>query len=398
LSNKQYKKTNYKFAAMMMDTGRTTQHHSMLPQPQQIYYDTVMPCGYSNPNYQSEQASEVDQRNTPILIQPSDYTCSILRLQIPGGAIPLKIMEMIHNAADPTNVNNTIYTVQMIGPANTSTVVHIQWATQNALALVPPTLVAGQTIYPDYVDYYSLFSLQHWCQLMNVALNAAYIQLTGLTGASPPFFAFDGATELFTLYTQDTFITPDNGSIIFNTPWHNLFGSSFAMRRLQDPQGNVGYRPANFFNGLNKVAPTYISGVIFVTQTQDYSTVNTSDFMSLCNIFVTSDLSSRLQLEPNYVRARNSNVFNAAPSSANQQRNVLTNFGITNGNVRQDIAYVPLAEYRRMEMLSSSPLYGITMGVYWEDSQGNLYPIKITAGKTVNMLLLFEHKDVLHRQ
>lgn len=367
------------------ESQEAPQTASLQPRAEHIYYDVVMPAQYTAPNYPNGTAAEQDQRNSPILLQPSDYELSILRLTIPGGTIPLKIMEMLFNPATPANINNTIYSVQMVGPANTSLERYVQWVTQDSTARFPDTLVAGQTVYPDYADYYSLRSLDLWCTMLNTALALAFADLTGKTSVVAPFFAFDGATELFTLYMQSTSISTDNIRIFFNVPLANMFGSTLPLRRLSPaPSGNVGYQLASALSIVNIVTLGTGPPRDYITFKQSYSNVNTSDFMSLASILVTSDLATRLQFEPSATN------YSANQSSVNQQRNILTNFGITNGNVRQDITYVPTAEYRRMEMLSSSPMYGGSMAVLWQDTLGNLYPIRVPAGKAANMLLLFE--------
>jgi hypothetical protein len=221
--------------------------------------------------------------------------------------------------------------------------------------------------------------------MLNNALIAAYSELVGLTDPTQyPQITFDGATELFSFWVRTSAVLTDGIQIFFNNPLKNIFGSSLPFRRTVMPSGILGARLIAEYTYANQVSPAGTPGLYWVLK-QDYSNVNTSDFMNLANIFVTSDLATRLQLEPNYIAS------NVNKSSANQQRNVLTNFGVQNGNVRQDVQYVPGAEYRRMEILNSCPLYGAAMAVYWEDTSGNLYPIKVPAGKTVNMLLLFEH-------
>lgn len=362
-------------------------HHRQANLPnapnEKVYYDVVISNGYTAPNYEDTDASTQDQRTAPILYQSSEYFLSILRLAIPGGSIPIKLMEMQYDPLAPGNVLNTIYSLQIIGPSNTSTAVNLQWLPTDYTARVPPTLVPGQTVYPDYFDFYSLWSIQIWCDMVNVALAACYAQLIGMTSTTAPFLTFDGNTQLFTLWVEKIFTTVDGAQILANTPLSNCFGSSFNFEVSTGPLGYTVHRFIIRDTGVNTATPSGLAVVCLFT-TQEYVNVNTSDFVSLTNIFVTSDLSTRLQLEPNF---SNTGINR---SSANQQRNVLTNFGITNGNIRQDIVYVPQSEYRRIELYNSAPIYGVSLSLFWEDALGNLYPIRIPAGKTANCLLLFE--------
>lgn len=346
-----------------------------------VYYEVTIPNGYQEPNYPDIDAQSVDSRSAPILASPSQYELSIVRMFVPGGSIPLKVMEMWYNALNPADVQSTIYTLQLVGPSNSSSVRRLTWDTENATARVPSNLVPGVTLYPEYVDYYSMFSAQSWCDMLNAALAYAYSQLVGVTVGNPPFITYDGQTEKFTLWRLKANTVM---GILFNAPLANVFGSTFPNVHL----GGGVYRIDINNTGVNQSQPAGIGAgtTDYLFLQQEYTNINSSDFTSLQSIFVTSDLGVRLQLIPNYVS--NSII----RSSANQQRNVLTNFGITNGNVRQDIAYVPTAEYRRMEVLNSSAIYSVNIGIFWQDHSGNVYPIRIPAGKSANLLLLFERK------
>jgi hypothetical protein len=352
--------------------------------PEHIYYEVVLPNGYRAPNYPNADAVETDQRNTAIITSPSQFEVSILRLQIPGGCIPIKVMEMAWQGG--ANIRDTIYTLEMsLGASNATT--RIQWETEDDTAPFPASL-DNRTIYPEYAAYYSMRSFNTWARMVNSAMVVAFGALAGRTvGTIAPFITYDGTAELFTLWVDSVSALTDNLVIRFNQPLKNVFGSTWhAVKTLSPIGGEVAYQIVLPLIPGTEIPPAY-PGRPFYAYKQEYQNVNTSDFSSLASIFVTSDMATRLQLEPNFLQDGQGTV---SRGSANQQRNVLTNFGITNGNVRQDIVYVPSSEYRRIELLNSQPIYSIRMAIFWEDYSGNLYPICVPAGKAANMLLLFE--------
>lgn len=354
-------------------------------QPELVYYEVSMPNGWVSPNYPDVIAQEQDSRSHSIVDRPENYLLSVQRLSVPGGSIPIKVMEMLFDPGAPTNINNTIYTVQITSSLGASTVITLQWIPEDLLHICPHLLVPGKTIYPECADYYSMHSIQTWCNMVNTALLAAFRQFY----AAPlpaPFIDFDGAAELFTLWIPKVQYDVNAIRIFFNQPLKGAFGSTWPMTKVLNTVGNVAYRISTGPTGNNtRTSNQFGAGIFFYTLLQEYSNVNTSDFMSLSNIFVTSDMTTRLQLTPNYI------ANTVSRSSANQQLNVLTNFAVV-GNPRTDISYLPTAQYRQLEILNGSPLYSIGIAVFWQDFVGNQFPLQVPAGTGVNMLLLFERK------
>jgi hypothetical protein len=56
------------------------------------------------------------------------------------------------------------------------------------------------------------------------------------------------------------------------------------------------------------------------------------------------------------------------------------------------IIYVPSAEYRRIELVGSTPLSNLDLAIFWKNRVGQLQPFLLPVGGSCSIKLMFELK------
>jgi hypothetical protein len=91
----------------------------------------------------------------------------------------------------------------------------------------------------------------------------------------------------------------------------------------------------------------------------------------------------------------NSNAFLSGGNNANLLP-ILSDFSIAVDSANQYrpmIEYNPGAEYRLIDMNSTTNLSRIDIIVYWKDRAGNLYPFLLQPGCAASVKIMFRRKD-----
>lgn len=186
-----------------------------------------------------------DTRQNPLIKDTSKYVMSVDNFTLNGAQKNLPIF--IPQIEVGTDVNKTIYTLTFGAyiatgspPAPTSgtvitATIPITWVPENVIrttADIPTTATPRQA----ESSYYYNYSYQHWCDLMNDALTAAWrdvvYKATQLSpaitlGTKCPFFEFNPETGLFSL-CQDA-----------NTSWLPYGTAARASNQVYDGPGGV---------------------------------------------------------------------------------------------------------------------------------------------------------------
>lgn len=363
-----------------------------------IYYNIVIPHDDSKSiNGSPTEANFFEVRTNNLFNgSPKDYYLSVIRFTIPSGYIPLLFFPV---TTDPnllpneTNPNYGIYTVTLSYNGNDYQT-HLQYVPQNSYIQVPPDpLPTDPPQRPQYINYYSVYSIQWFLDILNKALSTSFTNLKSAFPAAPPtyapFMTFDNSTKLFTLYAQSGYITgvPGNVDIFINTSLSGLFETSFNTKYY-------GYQ--NITNGKNQqfiikdlitnnstIAPY---GILYYSN-QEYSTI--SQWLPFTNITFTS-ISLPFRSE-----WTSGGVIRDSGNSSNKFRSIVTDFEIDNFSgfeTRSFIHYVPTAEYRRIDLIGDTPIRTVDIQVYWKDNYDNFYPILIPAHSELTIKMLFERK------
>jgi hypothetical protein len=227
--------------------------------PDNIYYDVLIT------NFNSTTGTPIpiyfnENRTNPILQTTGEYDMSIIRFQVDTPDLPVFIPVITPDQSynDLTNYIITLTITPTLDPSgslNTTTYIsqaNVIWLTQDSSAPIPPSPIANGGYQSNVGDYYYSYSYQHFQQLIEAALNRAFISLqlalatagyTGTTsptaqlaGVLPPIFSWDTSTQCAVISTPQ--FKADKTSPAFET-------------RFLDASGNIDSNPSGvkiYFN------------------------------------------------------------------------------------------------------------------------------------------------------
>ena len=156
-----------------------------------IYYNLTLGSAenFNNPyDYNPILARGTINNSQPIIHNPSEYYCSIIRLEFSGAEIPLVGPILVQEPV--LDVNKTIFSFTMSYNGVDSDQIFWTYVPSLKNALVPPTGTAKQT----FSNYYFLYDYQAIIYIMNTALSATLANLKTKAGtgaiatALAPFF------------------------------------------------------------------------------------------------------------------------------------------------------------------------------------------------------------------
>ncbi len=325
------------------------------------------------------QAYFRDVRNQPLLLNPSDYHLSVVRFQIPGSAIPI----FIWPHASGVEIQTYRVTLSYSGTDFSQWVVYTPQI---------PTLL------PANEEYWYVTSYQHVISLFNIALAAAYVALTTAYPAAPPtaapFFIYNAETNLITLAGETLYNNnagaPATIEIYLNALMYELLEglqiisyTPTTVTSTKNAYMAMGYR------GGNNVTMTDLKGNSNPTllMEQEYNTLYKWN-----NVRGIALLSSSIPVADESTSGGTD--VNGAPLSYK----VLTDFIInseTGPSARSDISYNPTAEFRYVDLVSSTPLRNIDISIYWVSKLGTLYPLFLQPYSSASIKILFKKRNAL---
>lgn len=354
---------------------------------------------YLNINIPNNASLEVSPPATPaqffevradavISGRPCDYTLSIVRASVPTATIPVKVIEILQ-APGNTDINKTVYSITLSWNGFDSQQ-YIIWIPQSSVAQAPPATISTSHVNPKFVEYYSLFSVQHFINLINTAFSDAATDLLvnhGAPTANPPFLFLDPISNRISLYASSAYDsnTPGSVEIFMNNFLSNNFGNSFDT--VYQGRGvsfgkNVKYL---VYDREGKNSET-IAAVVYFVMTQEYITKsNLSSFASI--VFSSTSMPVRNELL--------SSQFGTTNQTSNAFARILQDLeidAIPNDVSFNTLTYVPQSEYRRMSLLTenSEDLRTIDITIYWKDNYDNYYQLFILPGDIATIKFMFE--------
>jgi hypothetical protein len=369
-----------------------------------IYYNVIIPHNDAVSINGSPTVATFSEVRSDSLFdgEPKDYSMSVVRFTIPTQYIPLLIFPVIPNPGNPSDPNYGLQSVTL-SYNNIDFKTNLIFIPQNQFAQVPspPTLGSNPQRY-EYVEYYSIYSVQWQVDLINTALQTSFNNLKstfpGVSPTAPPFLSYTTATGLVTLYAQPGYSTdqsPPYVQIFFSNYLYELFETSFEVINYGWPTtfGNQGKNIQFIIKDkkTNNVTLPAPQGAVYA-MTQDYDTIpNWLPFSSI--VFTSGSLPIRYE----WISGGNTQqqIEGTTGISSENFRRIVTDFEsdtLTGFENRSFIHYVPTAEYRRIDLLGNVPIKTIDIQVWWKDNYDNLYPILIPAHSEVSIKILFERK------
>ena len=361
------------------------------------YYDITIPNNlYINPLNDPIKADFMETRDQSLFDdEPEKYILSVIRFSVPSVSIPYQIVPVIEDLLNPSNPNKMAYSISLKYLGNVYRE-YLQWETQlpNIPVPLPPQIPQNKSeLYPQY---YSLYSLNHFCVIANKALNNCFqnniVPLLPVGTYKSPYFTFQGdGLNLISLWTSDLFL--DTAINPINIGGNYLFGSN--IESAFDGQG-LGFNNANGLDFrivcLDRGNNKFVDGLSFL-----YRQITEFDISGLFEkfqslIFTSASLPVTHDILSNSVLFDN---FGTAGSVAGGFLPIITDFEVDNStvnNLKGSIHYIPTAEYRRVNLRGKDQIRQIDLNVFWKDVFGNIYPIYIPINNALTIKILFEEK------
>lgn len=372
---------------------------------ERIYYNVTIPHNDETTFFgRPTLAAFYQTRDQPLFPgPPSDYYLSVVRFTLPTATVPIQIVSTVVNPvipSDPNYMQETV-TLSYLGNDYQTHMIYVTSDLQVPTPGPPDPAILTNLRGTDVILYYSVYSYQHYIDMINTALLTSYTALHGAfpllfpTGA-PPFMSYSSATELFTVTIPISFIT-NNVQLFMNGALYSNFEGSFDVVYQHLPALNGKDVMFRFVDQLineitlpNGLAPP---NNLYVQAIQNINALN--QLTSFQNILL---LSTSLPVRHEWINNNYSGLVANYPTQ-NSFLPIVTDFEVDLSNradaVRPYIHYLPTAEYRRTELTSVMPIYTIDLQFYWRDNFNNIYPVTIPRHANATIKILFEKKKKL---
>lgn len=340
-----------------------------------------------------------EQRNNPILNNPSDYFLSVTRFSLETASLPLLLPQVELNQPNPDKL---VYSFTM-SYEYSGTVYEYK---QN-LIFIPqdknqPTPAAPLVFQDLTSEYYYIYSFMHFMNIVNNALQSCYNGLNSLViaaggtlpSAYPVFCEFDPYTSRAILNADQagyarTLANPIK--LFMNTSLYTLFSSFEATIE--------GFSPA--LNGKNYQIMIYsvngsniytLGSVNYLQMYQEYSTS-----ALWCPVSSIAFTTGTIPILPSQTTAPL--IFNSLTQTGTGNNSnitpMLTDFEVpldTGSEYKPNIFYAPTSEYRLIDLVGNSPLSSLQISCYWKDNYGILHPFKLSSGCSASIKIMFRRK------
>jgi hypothetical protein len=350
-----------------------------------------------------------ETRNTPFIYSPKDYYLTIIRFTLDTPTVPIFIPTIQPNQPD---VNLTIYSITLSYtapaegelPERTFTnQTFIQYVPQVESAIVPnPPSTTADGLQNNSTGYYYIYNYQYWVFLVNKTMTICFSDLIGqiITEGytpptqNPPVIAFDTGSNKAVIFCETSSYSLNLSNpinIYFNAGLYYLF-SSFPCKILSlgfNTEGKNVQIITDSYDGANTIQfpftnPEYEAIQIF----QEYSTIYLwSPVQSI--VFCSNSLPIVANNESQPSVFYNGVNFNTGGNNSNIA-NVITDM-VTDQYV-PFVIYGTQAQYRLISLFGDQPLYTLDISVYWKDRFSNFIPLKLAAGASATIKVLFTKK------
>lgn len=321
----------------------------------------------------------------PLLTHPNEFFLTIARFSISGLSIPNIYFE---TQPDQSNPDLGVYTITLQhSPSGTNYTVPITYIPQNNY---PVPTAPFNKIDP----YFFIYSYQDFLDLFNNALQVAFTNLAAshvIVSTKAPYFIYKNGR--ISLIVENSYIA-DGIFIFMNVPSYTLFNSLKGfVNGFNTPNPDLYFRFIPYYldnayteNGAippNPPLPTTL--LEFQLEYRNYQV-----FSAMKSLVITTNMPINSELKPSIV-----NLGETQPGKQSFQ-NVLTDFvpDITQeGSEREQLIYVPSAEWRLIDLKSTAPLREVNLQVFWSDRNDRLFPLQLAFGQSASIKILFIKKD-----
>ncbi len=347
------------------------------PRDDHVYFDISF---YNNSN-RNIPCQLFENRNIPILDRQKDYHLAVVRFTIDTSYTPIFIWPKLPNGLP----DNNYYSVTIRNVAtNTYYQVYLQYVPQNS-----------QNVYDE--TYLYVYSYQQMLDMINVALNTAWVNAGSFVGTAPPYIVLNPVTGLFQIVAQYAYSNRAVVEVFFNIYLNNFFdnfdciryggGSPFGadILILIKNNGNNDYlgHPPNY--------PVALANDSYIITQEFNSSYNWNDVRKF--VFVSNNMSVRSEnttIQTTQTNSTNSNKLSIITDFAPNIQNALTSLN----SLRAPQQFYNIGEYRRIDLTSDLALSTIDLQIFFQTSDTSLHVLNIPPEGYINCKILFEHKNI----
>lgn len=320
-------------------------------------------------------------RQQPIIQNPSEYQVAVSRVEIPTSFLPLFFFQ------------DGQYKVTLTYVATGQNYQQIVVNTQ-------PLSTSDKAIY----------SVQGFLDDINTAFELAYTALvTDHPGTVDfyPVMIFNPATQLFSLLVDPKYATgypypntTDNVQIWMNRQLYVKFGSfNVEYTNVYNAPSGKDYKFVVNDTGNNQYTYTFLNTATptkFLRIEQDAPSHSMSDVSS---IIITSN--SLPLITDQFARSYGGNQsFALSTQGKSANLPILTEFFVEPSTFQTPASTAVFlynaALYRMYDLFGNNPIQTLDFKFYWSDRQGNLYPLQIAPGRSLNLKIVFIKKGLFN--
>jgi hypothetical protein len=327
-----------------------------------VYYNVRV----YNPDNTLIKAEFSEIRVQPILEDPSQYELAVVRFKVPALTIPIFLWPKLESGVEDNDYYKITFSFGGVDYTQ-------------GLEFIPNAV--GPPLYGP-----SIWNYQEFINIINVGFEKCFysdyptntvLRFPGAPPTEPPFMTYDAETTLCSIYAEQTYesqTTTPTIDMFFNIPLYTLFPSFPTFDFTEDP------KTYQVLIKNTKTNSTTYNGLPYFINEQEYTTLFL--WNSFQSIVFESD---RIPVESEYL-----------PSQTNVTRRVITDFEpLESVNNRQAFQFYPQGPLRYYDLKSNYPLRNIDIRVFWEDREGNTYPVYVDQGEIFSLKILFRKKREL---
>lgn len=348
-----------------------------------VYLNIVITNNVSStdPYPKNIQAVYDETLTQPILNIPSEYYASIIRFSMPLDTIPFFSFP-VDRTQNNANISQLLVGVKVLAGNEFSS--FVTYVPQNDTP--PPTSGGPNISYTQSLSqYYFIYSIQPFINMINTALNTAFVA-AGSPGGVAPFYVYDPITQLISLIVDNAFLVA--GAQIFLNSYLKNYLDSFVFTTLN----NI---PNGAFKYFHNLTPTPYGQTSPFRYQQEYNSLDL--WFDIRKIVVqSSSLPGSEEASPNYDPGESQGTNGRVSYSP-----IVTDFVISYNNIN-DVSSVlvmePSPQYRLIDMNSNIPISRLNFSFYWLSKNGNLYPVLLSPNNSITMKIAFFKRSLYNNQ
>jgi hypothetical protein len=325
--------------------------------------------------------------NIPIIGNPNDYYCSIIRFQIPALTLPILnvvIRQTIDGSGNPiiSNIDETIYSFTV----NNGTQTFVQWIPQVILPSFEIPVVGTPT--QALSEYYLCYSYKWFISLWNTAIATACAS-AGV--ADVPFFYYDAVSQLISLYSFPSFDTDNGGTntLFYNAPFIPYFVGLESIYLNQSPINDPNGKDNSIVVRDLIINAETINSINYLVMSYEYNAFGYWNFLKQIIITTTMNVVSEALFNNNSSTFQNVQYVNII-------EDYYPDLALQNGAgvSSQIFTYNAPSLYRIFTFNQTNPLYRVDLGISVVNTYGNIFPLQLPKGQLANFKLMFIKKSV----